>query len=124
MWSLAALVLAPVSAGAQQPVKIAVSELMKQKLLASEKVLEGLALEDYAKVQSNAERISLLTLDASWNVLQTPDYRRESEEFRRAADAISTAAKDKNLEGATLAYMQMTMKCVHCHKYLRVKKDQ
>lgn len=104
---------------AQQPVKLSRTELMKQKLAASEKILEGLALEDYDAIVQHSQRISLLTLEESWNYLQTVDYRRESEEFRRAADAVSAAAKQKNLDGAALAYMQMTLSCVRCHKYLR-----
>jgi len=106
-------------AAAQQPVKLSRAELMKQKLQASEKILEGLALEDYEAILQQSQRISLLTLEESWNVLQTVDYRRESEEFRRAVDAVSAAAKQKNLDGASLAYMQMTLNCVRCHKYLR-----
>lgn len=104
---------------AQQPVKLSRAELMKQKLQASEKILEGLALEDYEAILRQSQRISLLTLEESWNVLQTVDYRRESEEFRRAVDALSAAAKQKNLDGAALAYMQVTLNCVRCHKYLR-----
>ena len=42
-----------------------------------------------------------------------------SVEFRRTADAITAAAKKKNLDGAALAYVDMTMKCVNCHKYVR-----
>ncbi|MCL6644623.1 MAG: hypothetical protein K6U88_06545, partial [Dehalococcoidia bacterium] len=41
------------------------------------------------------------------------------EQVRRAVDAVSAAAKQKNLDGASLAYMQMTLNCVRCHKYLR-----
>ena len=106
-------------AAAQQPVKLSRAELMKQKLQASEKILEGLALEDYEAILRQSQRISLLTLEESCNVLKTVDYRRESEEFRRAVDALSATAKQKNLDGAALAYMQVTLNCVRCHKYLR-----
>lgn len=114
VWFLAASL-----AQAQQPVKLSRAELMKQKLQASEKILEGLALEDFDTIVQQAQRVSLLTLEESWNVLQTVDYRRESEEFRRAVDALGAAARQKNLDGAALAYMQVTLNCVRCHKYLR-----
>lgn len=113
------LVAVPSAALAQQPVRLSRAEVMKQKLESSQKVLEALALEDYDGVAAASQRLSLLTLESSWHVLQTPEYRRESEEFRRAADLITTSARGKNLDGATLAYMQATMKCVQCHKYLR-----
>jgi cytochrome c556 len=122
LWSaLSLLLLVPafVSAQEPQPVRLSRPEVMKQKLESSQKVLAALALEDFDAVAANAQRLSLLTLEASWHVLQTPEYRRESDEFRRTADLLTTAARNKNLDGATLAYMQATMKCVQCHKYLR-----
>ena len=32
------------------------------------------------------------------------------------------AASDKNLEAATLAYTQLTISCVNCHKLVRAAK--
>jgi cytochrome c556 len=55
-------------------------------------------------------------------VLQTPEYHDRSMEFRRSADAMTEAARKKNLEGAALAYVDVTMKCVACHKYVRQVK--
>jgi cytochrome c556 len=119
----ASLFLVPATAIPQEPaVKLSRPELMKQKLIAAEKVLEGLALEDFDAISKHSQRLSLLTLEESWNALSTPDYRRESEEFRRAADALTDAARKKNLDGSALAYMQVTMKCVTCHKYVRSQK--
>jgi hypothetical protein len=33
--------------------------------------------------------------------------------------AITEAARNKSLEGAALAYVDATMQCVSCHKYVR-----
>jgi len=52
-------------------------------------------------------------------VLQTPEYRERSNDFRRSVNAITDAARKKNLEAATLAYVDSTLKCVSCHKYVR-----
>jgi hypothetical protein len=92
---------------------------MRAKLEHSQKLLEGLVMEDYNAINKNAQALSLLSLAASWQVLQTPEYAQQSLEFRRAADAVHNAAEKKNLDGAALAYMEMTMKCVNCHKYVR-----
>lgn len=92
---------------------------MRAKLEHSQKLLEGLVLEDYDAIGKQAQSLSLLSLAASWQVLQTPEYAQQSLEFRRACDAVSAAAKKKNIDGAALAYMEMTMKCVNCHKYVR-----
>lgn len=96
-----------------------VGEFMRLKLEHSQKVLEGLALEDFPMIAKNAQDISLLSQAASWQVLQTPEYLEHSNEFRRSADALTRAAQEKNLDGAALAYVAMTMKCVTCHKYVR-----
>ena len=43
----------------------------------------------------------------------------QSREFRRACESLRSAAKDKNLDGAALAWMEVTLKCIQCHKYVR-----
>lgn len=102
---------------AQEPNKV--SEFMRAKLVHSQKVLEGLATENFDQIAKNAQDLSLLSQAATWQVLQTAEYRDRSTEFRRSADALAEAAKKKNLEGAALAYVDVTMKCVNCHKYVR-----
>ena len=59
-----------------------------------------------------------------WNVIQTPEYQQRSDEFRRHARALTKAAQDKNLDGATLAYVQLTLACVECHKHVRHFRQQ
>lgn len=96
-----------------------VHDFMRLKLDHSQKVLEGIALEDFATIAKHSQAISLLSQEANWRVLQTPDYLQHSAEFRRAADALTAAANKKNLDGAALAYVDLTMKCINCHKYVR-----
>jgi hypothetical protein len=101
-----------------------VSKFMQVKLAHSQKVLEGLALEDFDEIAKHSQEMSLLSQSSTWNVLQTPEYLRQSGEFRRTADALTQAAKKKNLDGAALAYVELTLKCVQCHKYVRdVRKE-
>lgn len=95
------------------------SDFMKAKLEHSEKVLEGLAREDYDLIAKHSAAISLLCEDELWSVLQTPEYVERSKEFRRSVYAITEAARKKNLEAAAFAYVDSTMKCVSCHKYVR-----
>jgi len=95
------------------------SAFMRVKLRHAEKVLEGLATEDYELIEKNSQAMSLLCQDEMWSVLQTPEYRERSLEFRRSVDAITEAARTKNLEAAALSYVDSTMKCVSCHKYVR-----
>lgn len=95
------------------------SDFMRVKLKHSQNVLEGLTTEDFDMIAKNAQDISLLSQAAEWQVLQTEAYAARSAEFRRTADELTRAAQEKNLDEATLKYLDLTMKCVDCHKYLR-----
>lgn len=101
------------------PVVNDVNALMVVKLEDSKRVLEGLTTENFDLVVKNSQAMSLLSEDAAWQVLQTPEYVERSAEFRRTADRLTAAAKKKNLDGAALAYVELTMKCIDCHKYVR-----
>ncbi len=105
------------TAGAQETDKVAI--FMRAKLEHSQKVLEGLTLEDFDKIAKHAQELSLLSQASTWQVLQTPEYHDRSVEFRRSVDGLTDMARKKNLEGAALAYVDVTMKCVSCHKYVR-----
>ncbi|MCA9271035.1 MAG: hypothetical protein KDA41_21285, partial [Planctomycetales bacterium] len=61
----------------------------------------------------------VLSQEASWQVLQTPEYRQQSLEFRRAAQALKESAEKRNLDAAALAYVDVTLKCVRCHHNVR-----
>jgi cytochrome c556 len=92
---------------------------MRVKLKHSQKVLEGLVQNDFTMIAKNAQDMSLLSLDETWQVMTTPDYLEHSRKFRVAADALSDAAKKHNLEQSTIAFNLMTTRCVECHKYVR-----
>ena len=96
-----------------------VSELMRQKLEHSQKVLEGIALSNYDTIAQHAEELILISKKAEWKVYKTPQYELHSNEFRRNAGALAKGAKDKNLDACALAYVDMTLNCVRCHKYVR-----
>ncbi len=93
--------------------------LMHVKLDHAQELIEGLATEDYNALAKHSNALTLLSQETDWSVIQTREYRRLSEEFRRNSDQLTKAAKNRNLDGATLAYVGLTMKCVECHKYVR-----
>jgi len=96
-----------------------VSELMHRKLTCSQKILEGISTNDLDKVSKNAEELVQISKDAEWLVIKTPRYEVHSLEFQRAAENLVEKAKEKNLDGATLSYVDLTLSCVKCHKYVR-----
>ena len=105
--------------GAQETAVDDVAVFMRAKLDHSKNVLEGLALADFDLVARGAQELSLASQESSWQVLQTEDYARLSGEFRRACDGLRSAAKAENLDGAVLAWMEVTQECVQCHRYVR-----
>ena len=107
---------------AQTPPMNSPKPFMQRKLVHAQKVLEAIALEDYQRIEHHAQQLSLLSQAATWNVINTPEYLMHSRQFRRAAERMRDAAKQKNLDAATLAYVQMTLKCVECHQHVRKVK--
>jgi hypothetical protein len=99
-----------------------VSELMRKKLENSQKVLEGIAIIDFKAINKHAEDLIDLSKQVEWRVLKTPQYETHSNEFRRNAEGLIKAAKDKNVDAAALAYVEMTLTCVRCHKYVREER--
>jgi hypothetical protein len=97
-------------------------EFMRSKLELSKNVLEGLSLEQYATIEKNAKSLKLLSQAAEWEVPTIPnasDYVALTTEFQRYADDLAKNAKQGNIDGATLAYLKLTMNCIQCHKYVR-----
>jgi len=93
--------------------------LMQRKLKHAQKVLEGLAINDFDKIAENAEELMTISKLNEWKVVKTPRYATYSDEFQENVQKLIKNAKDKNLDGATLAYMEMTSSCIKCHKHVR-----
>lgn len=121
---LAGLLVVSVLVGWQLPAQnpLATKPLkpfMQHKLEHSKAILEGLALEDFDKIAKHSQDLSLLSLESTWNVLSTEEYLQQSTDFRRAIKVVIDAAHEKNVDRAALGYVNMTVRCVECHKYLR-----
>lgn len=98
------------------------AEVMKQKLTHAQDILRGISLEDYAGIEISARKLKQLSQATGWFARQTPEYELFTAELRRQTDALERAAKNRNIDAATLAYFQLTVSCVSCHKYLRGAK--
>ncbi|MCA9005995.1 MAG: hypothetical protein KDA70_12055 [Planctomycetaceae bacterium] len=92
------------------------SQFMREKLTSSQQVLEGLMVEDYDLMQKGAKRMIEMSNATEWQVIEGPIFARQSEEFRSSAKEVIKFAKEKNLDGASLSYLHLTMTCIACHK--------
>ena len=93
--------------------------LMRDKLAYTNKALDGLAVEDFAKVVESAQMLRMISQASSWYVLDSDEYTRLSKNFQEQAADLGRHAKEKNLDAASLDYMRITLTCVQCHKYMR-----
>src|SRR5579872_4470524 len=118
LFGLLLLVGVPVLSGhGEEPKKE--DNLMQRKLKHAQKVLEGLAINDFDKIGDNAQELMKISQLNEWKVVKTPRYATYSNEFQENVEKLIKSAKDKNLDGATLAYVEMTTTCVKCHKHVR-----
>lgn len=124
----AALLVAPVGSGDDKPKADpkakpdAKADLMKKKLALSQKILEGLALEDFDKVKAGADDLITVRQQAAFMVGKTAKYEVYANDFQKHLEEIQKQAKKKSVEGAALGYVEMTLTCVRCHQHVRDEK--
>jgi cytochrome c556 len=92
---------------------------MKKKLDYSEHILEGLAKEDYGAIAKNARSMNALSHFERWVRSSLPEYRAQLRIFENANQQLIRSADAEQLDGAALAYVQLTLSCVNCHKVVR-----
>ena len=94
-------------------------ELMRQKLDHAQALLGAVVLGDHAQVERIAGELVLLSEASTWSPLQTPQYLHHAADFREAARSLAEEARARDIDGVSLAYMEMTLSCVQCHKHVR-----
>jgi len=105
-----------------QPLRYQIStKLMQSKLDRSKDVLGGLATENFDAISRGAKAMRDLGALEGWVRADTPRYKAQLNVFYYANDALIKASQDRNLDGAALAYSQLTLSCVNCHKLVRSK---
>jgi hypothetical protein len=122
--SLTVLAVAAVPAAAQEPAgkDQPVSFWMKKKLDYSQGILGGIATADFDKIVKNTESMRSLSKVEGFVRRQTPGYATQLQIFEQSADEILRQANRDNLDGAALAFTQLAISCVNCHKRLREAK--
>lgn len=111
------------AAGAVRPAQEDRDEIMREKLALAQGVLAGLASDHLDAVALQAASLAALTRDARWRVRETPEYLSRSVEFERTATALAAAAGGDNRDGAALAWVQMNVQCLDCHRWARAARE-
>lgn len=103
----------------QENIEPDTSRFMQRKLDYSRSVVSGLATENFEEIAKAAQDLMVLSHESDWQVVTTPQYLKSSSDFRETVARLRDAGKKKNLDGATIAYFELTLSCVRCHKQLR-----
>ena len=128
MASLIALLVNGTATSQQEGVKkippdakldLELSTFMRKKLEASNQILEGLTVEDAELIIKGATLLLELSSAERFQVQHDVMYRQFSGEFQRTAKGLLEAAEKKNFDAAALKWMDTTMKCLECHKFVR-----
>ena len=101
------------------PERKGLSIFMRAKLDASQKILAGLALEDFELIQEGASKLEDMSAAEKWRVTNDPFFREHSADFQKGARRLSKSAKEGKLEGSALTWLELTMQCIECHKWTR-----
>lgn len=93
--------------------------LMRAKLASSQKILEGLVEKNFAHIQKGGEELVKVGEAAEWVAHEDQAYEHFRREFRRQAHKLATFGEQRNLEGASYAYLALVTTCVECHSHCR-----
>ena len=97
----------------------ALAKFMRQKLHASNLILEGLCTEDLQMVTEGSQTLMKMSGEERWRVSNDIMYRRYSNEFGQAVEELRSEAEDNDMDGTSLAWVNVTMKCLKCHEWVR-----
>lgn len=92
---------------------------MKKKLDYSQNILAGITLEDFDKIADNARAMKGLGKFEAFVRSRNAAYTRQLQLFEETNDEIIRQADNDNVEGVALAFTQLTINCINCHKVLR-----
>ena len=128
-----AVVLAGVVAGGlavqAQPTKVLpptktneLTMFMRQKLAYSDKILEGISLENYSEIRTNSHLLLMMSKHSTWLTFGNPDFKTQTRTFQQAVIKLQDAAIAKDMPALLQTYSEVTRNCVECHQIFR--RDQ
>ena len=98
-------------------------QVMQVKLKRAQAVLEALVKEDFKSLEQYAGSLAEISRATAFlRAYKTEEYELLARVFQKSADTLAAKSRDKNLDGATLAYLDMTQSCVACHNHFRGRK--
>lgn len=92
---------------------------MRHKLNFSQGILEGLTLERFDLVVTNALMLRDMSVTNAFTRLKNPDYEQKLKKFQARVDRLVKAGREHDLDRGFETYSQVIESCVACHKQYR-----
>jgi len=92
---------------------------MRQKLVYAQGILEGITLEKFDMIFTNATRLRDMSQTNAFLTLGNPEYLKCITNFQQSVDALKVAASNEQGDAAFEAYVKMNESCIACHRIFR-----
>jgi hypothetical protein len=109
------------SARAQEPQSDTVI-FMRQKLALSQGVIEGITLEHYDLVASNARKLFNMTQSNVWVSVKSKGYQKDTQKFQKSVTDLLAAARAQNTTDMLSAWGRTVENCTACHQTFRTEQ--
>jgi hypothetical protein len=110
------------SSGGDRKDKEKASVWMKAKAEFSANILAALTEGDFPKIRRNAQDLDMASHLELLFQADSQEYKQQTTLFIAANKELIRQADAKSIYGATLAFNQLTISCVQCHKIVREAK--
>ncbi|AMV20137.1 hypothetical protein [Planctomyces sp. SH-PL14] len=106
---------------AEKPVasQTANAAIMRAKLASTQKIVEGLLANDFALIERGGDELDRIGHSEAWAAAEDQVYAHYRNELQRQAVKISRLGQERNLDGASYAYMHLLTACIGCHSHCR-----
>jgi cytochrome c556 len=96
------------------------AQIMQAKLRHAQALMAALAKENYDKLEEHAAALAAISKASDFlRAYKSEEYEFQARAFQRSAETIVEKARKKNIDGATLAFLDMNISCVGCHNHYR-----
>lgn len=95
------------------------AKYMRQKLKASNEILEGLVTDDMRLIRKGAAQLEKMSKEEQFMVLNDAIYRQYSLDFQRSVQQLQKDAEKSSVDAASLTWIKTTLNCIECHKYTK-----
>jgi hypothetical protein len=103
------------------------SPVMVRKLQHAQGLLRGIAVQDFDALIKESDALIDCRNEVTWRLDETEQYLAHSNAFLEQLQKLKSAAGKKDIDAATLGYLEITRTCIKCHEHLRAtrgdKKD-